>query len=746
MSKSLLTVLFFVFYNSIASATTYYVSSGGSDSNNGTSQATAWKTLNKVNSVTFSAGDHILFRDGDTFYGSITIKQSGTSTNPIVFGNYGSGAKPVISGFTNVSLWTNLGSNIWESTSAVSTLSTCNIVLINGVNTAMGRMPNSGYLTYQSASGTSSITSSSLNSGVTNWTGAQIVVRKYDYVTDRCNITSASGSTLNFTSTDGYNCQAGFGFYIENDVRTLDTQNEWYYNPSTKKIRIYSTSQPANVQVSTKDTLVTIIGLLNDVIFDGITFSGANQDIFTVRSAQNISIQNCTLSYSGKDGIWGGQNGGANSTGFVVQNNNIDHINNNAITLESEFVGTHISGNNITNIGMNDGMGGDGSGNYGTLYGIQAYASGILIHNNTLKNVGYNGIAFHGNNIEVYNNMVDTFCIVKQDGGGIYSYTGDGSHPFSGQKVYNNIVQHGLGATLGTTAVADAHGIYMDDGTANVEIYGNTCANNSLSGIYLHNNYNTNVHDNTSFNNDGEQVYVVSSQSSYPCRLLNIKHNIFISKASTQIAGYFLTTLNDIASFGTIDSNYYARPIDDSLTMKTEVGGTGVNRTLAGWQSYSGYDAHSLGTPKTITDVNDLRFDYNATTSNKTIGLDANYIDVAGNPYYGSITLASFTSSVLIKDTSLFAMVNSLNIISDITRVAAYPNPFASSIKVSITGKPGPFNLSLVDALGRILWTKSRSKNTGTYQEIINTSSIGKGIYFLRVTLNNKSSIIKLVK
>ena len=46
------------------------------------------------------------------------------------------------------------------------------------------------------------------------------------------------------------------GFFIQNDSRTLDQQNEWYYNPTTHKLQIYSTSQPINVKVSSVDKLV----------------------------------------------------------------------------------------------------------------------------------------------------------------------------------------------------------------------------------------------------------------------------------------------------------------------------------------------------------------------------------------------------------------------------------------------------------------------------------------------------------
>src|ERR1035437_8834850 len=229
----------FIIFSLAANATNYYFSVTGNDANNGTSTSTPWQTVSKFNSVSGytqkNPGDSLLFKRGDTFYGSLRIGSSGSSGSPIVIGAYGTGSKPVITGFTTVSAWTNLGSNIWESIAAVSTLATCNMVTINGVNTPMGRYPNTGYLTFQSHSGTTSITSSSLT-GTPNWTGAALVVRTNQFILDRTIITSQSGGTLTYSPALAYTPTDGFGYFIQNDSRTLDTANDWYYNPSTKKI------------------------------------------------------------------------------------------------------------------------------------------------------------------------------------------------------------------------------------------------------------------------------------------------------------------------------------------------------------------------------------------------------------------------------------------------------------------------------------------------------------------------------
>ncbi|WP_245607643.1 LamG domain-containing protein [Streptomyces prunicolor] len=79
--------------------TTYYVSSAsGSDSNDGCTTSTPWKTLTNVNATTFTAGNQILFQDGGSWTGELHPLGSGASGNQIVVSNYGSGAAPIIGG------------------------------------------------------------------------------------------------------------------------------------------------------------------------------------------------------------------------------------------------------------------------------------------------------------------------------------------------------------------------------------------------------------------------------------------------------------------------------------------------------------------------------------------------------------------------------------------------------------------------------------------------------------------------
>src|SRR3954447_3553683 len=120
-----------------AHATNYYFSSSLGDDSRTTSQAqnpsTPWKSLEKLNSwfPNLQPGDSVLFKCGDTFYGSIITTKSGTSSSPIVLSSYGTGYKPTISGFTTVSGWSSLGNGIYES-STLPTGTAINMVTIGG--------------------------------------------------------------------------------------------------------------------------------------------------------------------------------------------------------------------------------------------------------------------------------------------------------------------------------------------------------------------------------------------------------------------------------------------------------------------------------------------------------------------------------------------------------------------------------------------------------------------------------------
>lgn len=646
----------------------YFVSATGNDSNNGLSTGTPFKTINKVNTIAFAAGDIVSFNGGDTFVGTLNANRNGGVGNVVTYNSYGTG-QATITGLVSVTSWTNAttgNTNIWESVNPVSTLSQCNIVVINGVNTAMGRTPNTGYYTIASTPAPSTITlsSSSLNAAVINYTNAEVCIRKVAWITDRSVITSASGTTINFNTNpaDNIAAQVNWGFFIEDDVRTLDLQNEWYYNPQTKKIRIFSSSSPTNVQVSTVDTLLKTSNR-HDITVDNIAFTGSNLITMQIAS-QNVTVQNCTFDYAGVDCIWGAQNL-ATSTGFIFQNNSINHTNNNALVLRDNFSGALIQNNLIQNTGLQEGMLNRVSNSNQFGMGLELRAVGIIAQYNTILNSGYAGIEFFANNDTIRYNYIDGATMTLADGGGIYTFVGfaaDNQTPLpakTGQAVYNNIVLNSVGYGTGTvnSGLPQGQGIYFDDCTGNILAYNNTVANSANSGQYLHNTLNMNVHDNTYYN-CGNGVVWDGAKPLARIRNMTFKKNISVARDVTQNANNPRSAFDqaDIQSFGTpasIDSNVLARPIDNvaGLPILVKSGGAFTNMNLAQWVTFSLFDSHSTKSPVAITNVNQLFFYYNPTNHDSTVSI-VNGIDMHNVSYSGTTVLHQYSSLVLINTTS----------------------------------------------------------------------------------------------
>jgi hypothetical protein len=98
-------------------ARNYYLDAvGGSDTNNGTTLSTPWKTLSKISATTFTAGDSILLKAGCTWIGQLYPKGSGNAVRPVVITKYGVGNLPCIdgNGMTGTGVMYLFNQQYWE--------------------------------------------------------------------------------------------------------------------------------------------------------------------------------------------------------------------------------------------------------------------------------------------------------------------------------------------------------------------------------------------------------------------------------------------------------------------------------------------------------------------------------------------------------------------------------------------------------------------------------------------------------
>ena len=599
----------YLFTGFTTSGKNYYLSSKSGSDNYTATQAqnlsTPWKSISKLN-ANFSgmaAGDSVLFKRGETFYGSLTPIVSG-----IIFSAYGTGNNPILSGFTSVTSWTSLGGNLWKSAALSYSKMPC-MLMVNNWAVGYGRFPNSGYNYLETHSGTNSITDNQL-SGTPNFKGGELVIRINGYELNRHPVSSHSGATITFTGNTKP-IRDNFGYFIQNHLSALDVQNEWCIDNTSKAITMYSTTSPAGVKVSTLQNVCKIDGV-NNLTFKNISFEGGNGNTVSIVSSSGVIIDGCEITNSGISAVACADAGKA-----LFQNCKIYNSYDNGFDLDDDSnSGIIIRNNTISKSGTVAGMGLSGSGS--VLNGVGIAGSGHIIEYNNIDSCGYTGIIFKkGSNNTIRYNFINTYCFVKHDGGGIYTWNNDipVATVYTNNKIIGNIIINGIGAAEGTANLSnlDVDGIMMDDNASNVTITDNTVANVPGSGIYIHNNFNMDIQRNTVFNCGSQQVNFahnlsivngVESPYTTPLRNITFKKNILFSKTPDQTILKHNTILNDIDSIGSVDSNYYARPLYEDWIIKAEkiVNGVKQNESyeLTGWKKTYKKDAASKKAPKPI--------------------------------------------------------------------------------------------------------------------------------------------------
>lgn len=600
-------------------AKNYYISTQGNDSNSGLTPAAAWQSITKLN-TSFNlivAGDSVLFKCAEIFYGSILIVKSGTAALPIVISSYGTGAKPIITGFSDLSSWVSVGAGVYQST-ASNIKNSVNLVTLNNIPQAIGRYPNSdapngGYLTYESFS-TTSITDNELTA-IPNWKGAEVIIRKQHYQMEKCKITDQTNNTIRYTTTPTINPLSnlnvkplngtkGFGYFIQNDPRTLDKLGEWYYNSSSKAMQMFfGSANPStySIKVSTVDTLINV-GMSNYITVNNIGFEGADLAAVYALNGSNITVQNCDIKLMGAKGIFL-----FNTSNTLIDNVSINYALCGAIDITSRHKsGATVRNCIIKNTAIYPGMGSRWDDNDYNGISVTVLSDG-LIEYNKIDTTGYIGTRFQGSNFIIRNNVINYSAFIKDDGGSIYTYAGGTdaapTDAFTNRTIKNNICINNPGAPLGAGGEVDVDGIYLDGRSMNIDILNNTVANIGVHGIYCVNSNNVNIRNNTSFN-DGSSIGLTRN-SWGSITNLSVKQNIFYPKYPTQTnfdyvnSGVNIPVANTIQSamqsIGKIDSNYYAVPNATGFNYYyslTEGGGWIFPKplTFEGWKSFTKND------------------------------------------------------------------------------------------------------------------------------------------------------------
>ncbi|WP_114751719.1 right-handed parallel beta-helix repeat-containing protein [Pleomorphovibrio marinus] len=564
-------VAFTVFYYLISSygfSTTYHFSQKSGDDNRSTKEATSpetpWQSLKKLNEILpkLRPGDSLLLKREEVFFGKMVLNGVGSMSDNIYIGPYGNGDKPTVSGMQKLGEWEEQGKNVYVIHLDYSM--DLQIVSNKRKPLRMGRFPNDQDDTWlKNISENSDYVASSIS--LDDWEGAEVVIRKNQWIIDRHYIESQEGEKLFFKDSGRYPSSKGYGFFIQNHINTLAKDGDWYFDKDTRKLYLYSEGYPDEIWASVLDQLVENGINAKYLTIEGIKFEGANQSLIALKGASNITFQNCEMNLAGKNAFQA-----SSSPQIRFLDNLVSNAFNSGVYLVQNSYKAEIRNNRISEVYLFEGMGQNGDGNG---MGINATSDFGLIKSNILQNIGYSGIVFGGHETKVMDNYIADYCLTKNDGGGIYSYTGVSNAEFKDRQVSGNVILNGRGDRKGANLEESVYppqveGIYLDDNASGVLVKNNKVVNVQRNAVHLHNARN--IHIDNNFLHGGIKVSNDDLGSQF--RGISVDGNKFI--ASTNELPIVEITSNEPMDWRdniSFSNNQFVNPTEDKLPIKIAI-------------------------------------------------------------------------------------------------------------------------------------------------------------------------------
>lgn len=264
--------------------TSFYVSNTGNDSNSGTSPNAPWATLSKVNSTSFMPCTAIYFQRGGVWRGQLFPQNGSVEEGSITYSAYGTESLPELRGSVEVT-----GLSMWSFQGSNIWRSTQAVI-----DAANGNVPLDVQLFY-------------------------------------------------FDNTN--NVSPGFKQF---DQTNLKTNGDFYSDPSTGFVYIYSTTNPGSayskIEVGLSKDMIKA-SMASHFIIENLSLKFGAQNGINCSNCSNIVIQDSEFSYIG-GGAWTGHIGNstgiqrlgnaiqfwANANNLLIQRNKIWEIYDTAIT------------------------------------------------------------------------------------------------------------------------------------------------------------------------------------------------------------------------------------------------------------------------------------------------------------------------------------------------------------------------------------------------------------------------------
>ena len=479
--------------------TNYFVSvSSGSDSNNGTSASSPYKTIQKAASA-MSAGDSCYILAG-VYRETVVPAYSGSAGAPITFLPYMNQSVTVTGADIFTGSWTIYSGSIYSAPAPAN----FSQIFVDSVMMNKARWPNTpaGDLlhmtTATAGTGTDYTTLMDPQLPAGNWNNAYVWIQPGDgwgaYVVQITNYAAGSGFTFSTpiaTSGDtNYEPRAGNPYYIFGSLSGLDTNSEWFLDTSAHVLYLWTPdgAPPTAhiVEAKSRNYAFDLSGLSYIKLYNLNVFSSA----INMNGSYYCVVDDCRMKYVDHYESMSGYTTGGGETNYVSGGYN---TYSNCEISQSAGCGIYIQGydNTVTNCLIHDtGYMGSNHAAIMTEGGSGAPTFGHILTHNTIYNTGRFGI-YHPSTTQekILYNDISYPGLLSKDCGPIYSFGLDAQYTeISYNWVHDNYTKYGAG-------------IYLDNGTNNQLVHHNVAWNLSGTGIVLNTpSENNRIYNNTLIN------------------------------------------------------------------------------------------------------------------------------------------------------------------------------------------------------------------------------------------------------
>lgn len=477
-------------------------SAAGTDTNAGTAAA-PWKTLKRAEKQSLASGDAVLLKCGGVWRESFTLAVVNAPAGGATLGAWGtcsSANRPVVSGSDSASgaAWA-LSAGFGGKPVYVATWSQPVTALYwNGVPLTRARYPNYGGIgrefslidSMRSAKTLVARAADSAVLGSINLAGAKAFIRTNPWLVESLDVASsdaAGGVTL--AAVAHFLPQAGHGYFVEGKLALLDSAGEWFHDPATNKLFVWTPSgaSPASGALeSAQRTVGVTVSKVADTRIDKIAFERHAQQSLYVVDAMRTAITEVSSRDAGINGILiEGKTG--QSSGSSVRASTVSNAGLMGIAAASPSV--QVVDNQIDNTGV-------AASGSGVSAGVYAKSVGAVVQGNRISNSAFAAIVLsNATGVTVSGNALVQACRRFTDCGAIYS----GGAPSAAQRslissnAIADMVPNAEGAVGGATTLVA--GIYLDEDSATHDVVNNMISRVGV-GINLHNSANHTVQSN----------------------------------------------------------------------------------------------------------------------------------------------------------------------------------------------------------------------------------------------------------